>query len=241
MEGKHFLDIALVIALMVQATKLSDLVFSPNQKKAVQNKVENWTLYLESINPEKYFLLFFQKKFSRILTVVLIFISSATISYIETKFIHAYYNHDHVIGYLTYVLAFFFQSLFAIRFFQMYGYKILEWMLNSNFLGFFKRYSSVFTFVIITYFIHNYLNSDLGSVLEMILVYSGIIIVAYILFFYGFLVICFKIIIKILLVLLIFFKWLLWRIVEYNKGAIEAITLLITVVLGVAEVIIKSK
>ena len=55
MEGKHLIDIAFVIALMVQATKLSDFFFNEKQKKVIQNKMEDWTLVLEYLNIKKYF------------------------------------------------------------------------------------------------------------------------------------------------------------------------------------------
>lgn len=57
----------------------------------------------------------------------------------------------------------------------------------------------------------------------------------------GIIIILYQVIIGLMVLGPKLIQWLSRRVVEYNKGAVAAITLLITFVLGVIEVVMKSK
>lgn len=266
------LDVALIVALMVQATKLSDFVFTEKQKKSIQNKVEDWTLYLEDLNPRKYFLIIFRKKIARFfaigialcILIMLLFFASKNIyngdeessfdnfkeievngTQIEVKLKFTDFLLQYKTVFLTVLISLILGQFLA---FKLFGFKILEWMLAQGFADLSKKLVLILlSWICITWAtfsitdLTDKISSNYWLADVLLLVLLCFVAVGYTISFYGLLVMFYKLLIEILLMVLKFLRWLCWRIVDYNKGAIAAITLIITVVLGVIEVIFKTK
>src|ERR1700730_18588842 len=62
MTGKHMLNIAFYLGLLMQLTKLSDLLFRKHQKQAIQDTFDILTLKLDRANPVRYFYLIFDNR-----------------------------------------------------------------------------------------------------------------------------------------------------------------------------------
>jgi hypothetical protein len=243
MIGKHVLDTAFFVGLLIQLTKLSDLIFRENQKKFVQDKLETWTLRMENVRPAKYFFIIFNNKIRRLFLLFLPIVIS----------IRTFFNVLNVFDSLFHYFFAFGLSLIAIYFtFELYGMRIVKWMTKDNFINFSGRY----LIMIAPAFCVIYFHSDLDQMFEYIffnnaskisnsfisviciIILVGTIGFWEVIFVYGCIVILFQLVIWILEIFIRASRFILWRIVEYNKGAVAAISLIITVILGVLDFII---
>ena len=57
----------------------------------------------------------------------------------------------------------------------------------------------------------------------------------------GAIIILYHLLLSIVVIMIKITRWLVWRIAQYNKGALAAMTLIITLIIGVVELVIRTK
>ena len=249
MQREQIIDIALIISILVQLTKFSDFIFSEKQKKIFQNKAEDFTLRLSELNPQRYMQLVFQERFSRnfalAIAYAILFAFSGALIYAlsENGKVVRFKSVSEVIG-GTFIIC-----LTGAIGFKIYGFRLLNWLLRRKFWFFVLRWYllSLVMNILIILISGIVIGEDFGihktvqySVLWLIIL-SGFGVISYVLLLYGMVVILYQIILFIIIILVKFSKWFAWRVAEYNKGAIAAISLVLTIALGIIDIIIKSK
>ncbi len=253
MTIQHILNTAFILGLIVQLTKLSDLIFRQHQKKKIQDWFETLTLRLENSQPAKYFYNIFQKKVIRGFLIFFALIYAVLPIYaISFATSHSNDNLKYENDLLLYLIGFGLSLIILLCTylgFRLYGLRLLTWQIQGTFTKFAIKYlligipfimPSIFQRVII-------FNSNSPDIWIIFTIFSGILIITgvagvwWTLSFYGFIVIVFRIIIFLLEIFLKISRMILWRIIEYNKGAVAAITLIVTVLIGLLNLIYKGE
>lgn len=234
---------ALLIGILVQFTKLGDLLISDKQKQFIQEKIEWLILKIEySGLLDQFYRIIEKKRFRKIINTLLVFINGICVCYFFFMLLGdmSEDNQSFQGENLTIAIGFtLLVSLIAWKAFQMYGFRILSWMFRKGRWGvFFARF---LLFVVITniplMLLLIYDRYNFYPILIALLLFSGVLLVWFSISWLGTFLALYFLALTLLKFLLNILRWLLWRISEYNKGAVAAITLLITVVLGIVKVL----
>jgi hypothetical protein len=252
----QLIDTVLAIGIFIQLTKLSDLLIREHQKKKVQSVLESFTLKLEYTKPLTWF--------SRILEGrwVKIILSIITTGAMGSIFIHSLwdsidelFNLDidlaellgMILGLILGIGLFSFITWLSLK---LYGLKLLNWLIKDK-----KGYLFVLKFLtifavqlfVVLFLVMMYVFSDgkeeiydqVFILLFAVTFLTGILSTSFVINYVGFVILAYQIILFFLFCVFSLTKWLLWRIVEYNNGAVAGISLILTVALGIISILIK--
>jgi len=254
------LSIALVIGVLLNLTKGADMILLDSQKKYLQIKVENFTIFLDDIKPIKWFNVFTTLK-AQIIFFIIGLIEFSIIVVIALRQDDLGEKDRH---YQYLIIGISFLSIpFSIK---LIGLRTSKWLVEhkSSFrficryalmilIGFlfFAIYMGVASLIVWAFSHQPNFESAMDLVTQdssheghvfntlMVLIWPvftlfWVLVEAFGLLIYATLVIfIIEFILKIV-------KGIMWRIVQYNKGVFSAIILIITVCLGIYETIIKK-
>lgn len=244
----QIIDLALALGILTQITKLGDLLFRENQKKAIQDKTELLTLKLEYAKPLDWFFSIFEKKKLRIILIIVSLLPAALMS---LQFYSIGNEADSGRILLFTVLSSAVLLIPTWLGFKYYGLKILNWMTKGKkWLVFISRYLAfVFGFVLaimpfqliilIPIFNEQEPNMVFYIIYSSVMILSGAMMVWWVITVAGYFFIAYRLVLFVLEYCFKATTWLLWRIIEYNKGVIAAVTLIITVLLGIVSLVTK--
>lgn len=245
---EKFLHVGFIIGLLLSLSKLSELMFSLKQKKYIQDKFEIFTIWLDDVKPNKW---------SRFLENDKVQLCFLTIGFLQTfaacyplfEMLPSKLLSDSVL--LVTYITFFLEGLLYILLFRKQLKKIITKMIFPKigkliyFLLWFIALNVLFFIIgflggaiFIDFALDNnplYIETAIGI---MALTFSTITVIAFTLEV-AWLSFLFYVLLVLLSFVLKIAKSIAWRISEYNKGVIEAIVLIGTVVLGIIEAVHK--
>lgn len=244
---KTTIIILLTIGILTNLLKGADLLLYSHQKKWVQSKFETLTLWLEYTKPLSWYTKFTSKKGRSIL---LTFIS---------LLLFYFWSPDLTIGSLSILPWLPVISLaVSLIFLRRYIVRMADWVLGDQsypfvinrafILGGITAISfNIFWMVIaVALRVMNDVTPDIQYVMWIVTVMLVILIMmpcialgAELLF----MLLCLTCIVFLLVIFeyaLKLFRGIAWRIIEYDKGVYAALTLILTIGLGVALVVIKG-
>jgi hypothetical protein len=234
------LDFPLAIAALVQVTKVLEILLSPAQQKWIQTTVETVTLLLAEIKPLRWFQILQIKQAQRILTWTAVYvIIFATFEWVLLA------SPDSIASVDILIPAF---CLFLSPRYGMMEYvaRLINWLYSEGrfrtfafrLLCFYCLYI-IFTLSVISAiaFLSGFffpikpppkvLTNVVLVVISMWFLVSGTVIVS------GSIVILAQTFLLLLSALIRFAEFITWKIVEYNKGAVAAISGFLTLALGI--------
>jgi hypothetical protein len=254
---ENTIQILFVISFLITLMKGADLILRPHQQKFLQSKLETITLWFDYTNLFKWFLQNFRSFFIQVIGLLALII---VVSSLHTPAVE-------ILKELFIIEPLLFISTFGLSIFLNYRFKPIakesyEYLRGKSFestvrdyslLDYFKRsiivlfrFSIALLVMLIIYCVGTflfdkfYLHSDipiipfgLFSILPIAIDFISILVTLFLILIITLFVILLHIILKV-------FKSILWRIVEYNKGAFAAINLIITVSLGILAFLMES-
>lgn len=252
-------DILLVIGILVNLIKGADLVLRPHQQKWLQKKFESLALWLDYTKPLKWYMSLVHKKVYSVLFFTAPFIVIAlplAPSIVKSGIAPLWWGVFVVVfGIIATIVTI--ASAFGISNLEddlpserPPFYDVLSlgqyWLINSDSFAqqLLRHLLVVATSVGLWLIISSTKTNIFGKGGFLIEILNGIVFLTFCFITWGFAASSFLIIIFVLIllaaeVMLKFFRGLVWRIVEYNKGAFAAIVLIVTIVLGVTEFYLK--
>jgi hypothetical protein len=272
---KKLLDAVVIVGLLVNIVKASDLILRPHQQKQLQQSFESLVLWLEDCKPiiavEQ---LLTPRAQDALLTgsyiFVVIWASISWIGFALMSFIVPSgpdgFGFDPLISCL-FVLINLPMLLLLLPRMRTLGRTLVKWLLSKGrfhllLIKFLILNFSVYLWFILVlaliYLILRFFNPGIhiNDVIQQIGVQDSLAQILYFVFgtitmpFLSLTLILY--VIGLMVVFLTIAKWinemflkfiraLVWRIVEYNKGAFAALALIITVALGILDLYIKSQ
>lgn len=232
------LDVAVIIGLLVSFTKGADLLLRPHQQKTVQNFFETLTLKLsdaKAIEPA----LMRIKSASRLRLILWMSTIMGLIGFLSTLEFLNKYLYDFVLSYgiitilIWAIICFIAGWISACISLDISEYWI-RWYLSAKT---WKQllWKTLFAFQHLVFF----------SLLSVLPGFERIISYGIIIQLSGFLTIAYCVTIFFTVVtdlelMIRFGRSITWRIVEYNKGAYAALTLILTIILGIVDLYFKT-
>ncbi|MCW3106136.1 MAG: hypothetical protein JWQ09_642 [Segetibacter sp.] len=260
MQSFHWLDIAFVLGLITQSTKLGELILLPKQQEKLQNKVELLALRIDAINPLNWYKIIKDKTAIGVITIIFAgILNLLTLGVLDTSQI----SSKELIVYASFVVL---TSLSSYYFYKKFGPLLIDYLLaNGIFLKFFRRFLLIiliFWVAVTIFFVFIAVILSTVPNLEQNLTYIfdkdifsltsfAIIIPVCVLFglsnfisgfiYVGIIIIIYQLFLIIALFLVKVAKSIVWRVASFNKGAVAAITLIITVAIGIIELVMRAK
>lgn len=251
MKGPQtFWDAAFLLGLVTQATKLLDWILRPKQQKWVANVFDSIALRLHYAKPLTWFRAFGVPR----VQVILIVVASAYLLIQDlTSLTNAitHFQDDQVVADLTFYASYILGIGFAVLVMLRWGVRLFRWIYGEgNFGTFFWRWLSVeissslglaMMFGIFLAWFCVLAASNLPSLLWQILAVGlvfwmtatiALIWTVGMISLSGFLVIAVQLALVLLSLLIAPLRFIVWRVVEFNKGPVAALSLLTTVACG---------
>lgn len=253
----NLLDLGLLIGVLLQFGKASDLLLSNAQKKAVQEYCEDFALKIDDARPIEVFWRIYSERRIKILLAICAMVLVGFVvwnSYTESSQTEGLVG-TKLFAYFGFVVLFLSATTICVDY--LYGKRLSTWLYgHTNFLKYLKRYLLVvFGFAALLQPLVVFILFGLDSVLAMrehspvashsILLLAVLYMLPVLLFstywwaltVTGYVLIASQLILSIAQLILWFWRALMWRIVEFNKGAWAAITLLVTIALGITKIV----
>jgi hypothetical protein len=255
MNGRpDYILMAFILFCMIQAVKVSDLIFTKKQKKVIQDKFEKFTFYLDDLRPQEFFKKIFIEKLWRALAALIMYSIVILSAFNFFPEIDVTYYNDFLIGILGLLIGYSVFLALVESGFKVYGFDLIAWLSKGSFRSFLGRYfltliaglvipGLVYLIMeLLSPFVNKYLLLD--GLLFLIFLCCAVILFCIIptlvvIGIFGVVVISIRIVTLLTLLIIYLLKGICWRIVEYNNGAVAALTLIITFVLGILEAYIK--
>jgi len=249
MPSHVFWDSAFILGLLIQTTKLADLILRPKQQEWVRNICESATLRLEYLRPLTWFGEIQNHKVQNFLVAQTAIIGIA----FDASLKHFPFE-------LT-ILYFWFTCIPALFVLHTRGLPLVRWIYASGeFRSFIWRYFQfflvgggvkIFIAMLSAYLAELIpLNLDPGNPLHvgalgivMLFVFGPIAVLSiciWIILVMGLLAIFGQLILFGLAALIVPFRAIAWRVVEYNKGPWAALTLLATACVGAVDLYLHT-
>jgi hypothetical protein len=248
-------DVTLTLAVLIQITKASDLLLRKHQQDWVNRFCDSVALKLDEIKP----LTWFRMVRSRLVQKVLVGLTIILFALINTfGFLGAFVRvgDDNDYGWLIIIsgVVSIIGNIFVL--FKWGPNVVDDIFFEDRFSAFLKTWGrfcwskyrvllpvGLFLNWVVPFLFFGALGSNLGSWLIVsipALAFSIYQSLAFMGVMSGLMVIFAQLILYCLSILVVIFRAIVWRVVEYNKGAWAALTLIVTVALGVFDVYMRA-
>jgi hypothetical protein len=244
------LDILFAIGILIQIIKLSDFILRPHQQVWIQSRFEILTLHLSYLRPLHLYKHIAMKKYIKFFILAIESVVVLIIIMGSMKMIFLEHRTLVFSNYWATILGSLLLMLFTWIGFKIYLGPFCDWLfLHEHFFGFFTRfviaflvgYSLSFTSIILIGVMRvESSNPIVGSTIAEALAFS-IVTFWETLTALGLIVIILELLLLLVNAAIFIFRYISWRIVEYQKGAWAAIILLITFAIGILDIWIHFK
>ncbi|MBR8535397.1 hypothetical protein KDU71_07480 [Carboxylicivirga sediminis] len=221
------INLAFIVGIIAQLVKVFDLLLKPQQKKIIESAVETLVLRLEYTKPIKWLEKLINKKFLLAIVIVVLLLITVLILEITRVFSGVAYSSSDLI------FALFLIIVAGIPVF-LYGYPLSKWLVKDvHPIKFFLKSIIILTVSLIVLLTSDYIGENMGSDWSTwLFIVTGLYPASLIFLISILITFTLMLLILVIKLLVIISRFICWRILDYNKGPVAAITLIITVGLG---------
>lgn len=237
-------DIAFALGVLVQLTKLTDLLMRPHQQRWIQRSAEMITLRLAYLKPLQLYPRLVKKKSALVFVVVLELVLVVTIVLGSMHELFLGDRHPTGWNYFATILGSIALLIVAPLALVRYLNQVMDWLFSRDrFVSFLVRFIAlaiagyVVCSGLVTFYGATIVESEtpLGPIMGLLLLFVGTTLFLT-LAALGTTIILLQIILTVTTIFVGGVRFLAWRIVEYNKGAWAAISLLLTILVGIVDI-----
>lgn len=257
MFWKDLLHFTFIAGVLTQFLKLTDFLISKDQQKWIQDQAELIALRVDAVKPLNFYRTLITKRNIKFLTIA--YIVSAPLFIIVPPFFEIELQTGEQIPFVFACLSGTIAFGYLINWvFQKHGQSNVEYFYaGGKFQDFFIRYlksmmrGAAFIIIYSMWYILTPLFPEHWQIVIVILPGVGFIILLFIKFgevllwyafqFIGLIICATWLALFVLSTIVALVRGIVWRIATYNKGAMAAITLLITLILGIVELYLRQK
>jgi len=240
-------DFAFGLGMLVQLTKLTDMILRPHQQEWIQSSAEAITLHLAYFKPMKWYSRLVRKKPAIFFVII---VEMALVLTIVLSSMHELFFADrHPTGENYFATIFGSMVLLALAPIALASYlnQAMDWLfLHNHFLSFLIRFIPLAALNYLACFglfiFHGAVIVENGTshapIISLALLFTGVSIF-WTLLALGITVVLLEVILTLCTMLVGAIRFLAWRVVEYNKGAWAAISLLLTTIIGLVDIFLR--
>jgi len=238
---RRLLDLLTTVGILINVAKGGDLLLREHQRKFVQSKAKSVAEYLDKLRPLNWFGKLTTSKTTKILLALLSMILYLGYSlrqggtYVAPEELWRKIVFFLVMGFTVCVML----ALFGYYFYSYVTYPVVGWLLKDNNVRLFLLRFSIIT---VAYLAFTCITKDHAyTAFWKVFLYAMLFVSLVLAWYAGAIILSLMIMIMIAQFLVFLMRALIWRIVEYNRGAWAAIVLIITIILGAVELLLRTR